>query len=49
VTLVADGHTTTDSLALRAEQIVKHHNELLDGFGPEGNEIRVIQGAEVVF
>ncbi|WP_117170357.1 isochorismatase family protein [Paraliobacillus sediminis] len=31
VTLVGDGHTTTDSAVLSAEQIIKHHNETLHG------------------
>jgi hypothetical protein len=31
VTLVGDGHSTTDSGALNAEQIIKHHNETLHG------------------
>ncbi|HAF0292586.1 TPA: cysteine hydrolase [Salmonella enterica subsp. enterica serovar Typhimurium var. 5-] len=31
VTLVGDGHSTTDSDALSAEQIIKHHNKTLHG------------------
>ncbi|MGY0691879.1 isochorismatase family protein [Virgibacillus sp. FSP13] len=31
VTLVGDGHSTTDSDALSAKQIIKHHNETLHG------------------
>jgi len=31
VTLVQDGHSTTDSTTLSAEQIIMHHNEILDG------------------
>ena len=31
VTLVADGHSTTDSDTLSAEQIIAHHNETLHG------------------
>ncbi|MGM0837261.1 MAG: cysteine hydrolase family protein [Bacillota bacterium] len=31
VTLVADGHSTTDSDALSAEQIIQHHNDTLHG------------------
>ncbi|MBS4172697.1 cysteine hydrolase family protein [Bacillus sp. FJAT-49736] len=31
VTLVEDGHSTTDSLNLPAEQIIKHHNSILHG------------------
>jgi nicotinamidase-related amidase len=32
VTLAGDGHMTEDSKALRFEQIIAHHNALLDGF-----------------
>src|SRR5262249_49682463 len=32
VTLVSDAHTTIDSRVLKAEQIIAHHNALLDGF-----------------
>lgn len=31
VTLVGDGHSTTDSDVLSAEQIINHHNETLHG------------------
>lgn len=31
VTLVGDGHSTTDSLSVTAEQIINHHNETLHG------------------
>ncbi|MGP4078870.1 cysteine hydrolase family protein [Pseudalkalibacillus sp. R45] len=31
VTLVQDGHSTTDSDVLSAEQIINHHNVILDG------------------
>ncbi|MBS4190414.1 cysteine hydrolase [Bacillus sp. FJAT-49705] len=31
VTLVEDGHSTTSSLTLSAEQIIKHHNKILHG------------------
>ncbi|AWE07750.1 cysteine hydrolase [Lysinibacillus sp. 2017] len=31
VTLVGDGHSTTDSQTLTAEQIILHHNEILHG------------------
>ena len=31
VTLVSDGHSTTDSAFLSAEQIISHHNEILHG------------------
>ncbi|MDM5155136.1 isochorismatase family protein [Bacillus sp. DX1.1] len=31
VTLVGDGHSTTDSKILSAEKIISHHNEILHG------------------
>ncbi|MFD1774595.1 cysteine hydrolase family protein [Paenibacillus rhizophilus] len=31
VTLVEDGHSTTDTTILSAEQIIKHHNKILHG------------------
>ena len=31
VTLVGDGHSTTDNEVLNAEQIIKHHNSTLHG------------------
>ncbi|WP_144510802.1 cysteine hydrolase family protein [Bacillus sp. FJAT-22090] len=31
VTLVGDGHSTTDSAILSAEQIINHHNKILHG------------------
>ncbi|MEI4770639.1 isochorismatase family protein [Psychrobacillus sp. FJAT-51614] len=31
VTLVGDGHSTTDSKVLSAEQIINHHNKILHG------------------
>lgn len=31
VTLVGDGHSTTDSVTLAAEKIISHHNEILHG------------------
>ncbi|GGB62530.1 isochorismatase family protein [Virgibacillus dakarensis] len=31
VTLVGDGHSTTDSSTLSAEKIISHHNEILHG------------------
>jgi nicotinamidase-related amidase len=31
VTLVGDGHSTTDSSVLKAQQIIDHHNKILHG------------------
>lgn len=33
VTLVKDGHSTTDNDVLSAEQIIAHHNKILHGMG----------------
>jgi nicotinamidase-related amidase len=41
VTLVADGHMTADSGALLFEQIIDHHNALLDGFDAGPHSVRV--------
>jgi nicotinamidase-related amidase len=41
VTLVADGHMTTDSATLTFIQIIAHHNELLHGLDAAGCAIRV--------
>jgi nicotinamidase-related amidase len=41
VVLVADGHMTTDAGSLRFEQIIAHHNALLDGFDAGEHEVRV--------
>lgn len=49
VTLVADGHTTADSGALGFEQIIAHHNHLLDGFGAGDRAISVVKAADVAF
>lgn len=40
VTLVADGHMTTDEGGLRFEQIIAHHNGLLDGFDAGNHRAR---------
>lgn len=49
VTLVADAHTTADSDTLQVEQIVAHHNALLDGFDAGSATIRVTPLAQVAF
>lgn len=41
-TLVADGHMTADFGALGFEQIIDHHNALLDGFGAGPRSVRVM-------
>ena len=47
VVLAADGHTTADTGVLRFEQIVAHHNALLDGFDAGEHEVRVCPAAEI--
>jgi nicotinamidase-related amidase len=41
VTLIADGHMTADSDALTFDQIIAHHNALLDGFDAGSHSVRV--------
>jgi nicotinamidase-related amidase len=41
VTLVADGHMTADCSALGFEQIIGHHNALLDGFDAGRHSVTV--------
>ena len=47
--LASDAHTTADSETLRFEQIVAHHNALLDGFDAGDHEVRVLPSAEIIF
>lgn len=47
VTLVADGHSTTDNGVLTAKQIVDHHNRNLDGLDNHECMIRVLPMADV--
>jgi nicotinamidase-related amidase len=49
VTLVADGHMTADSDGLRFEQIIAHHNLLLDGFDAGTHVVNVIPATEIQF
>ena len=49
VVLASDGHMTVDSGALRFEQIIAHHNLLLDGFGAGGHEVVVRPTSEIQF
>jgi nicotinamidase-related amidase len=49
VLLATDGHTTADTQTLRFEQIVAHHNALLDGFDAGDHEVRVIASPDIVF
>jgi nicotinamidase-related amidase len=47
VVLAADGHTTADTDTLRFEQIIAHHNALLDDFDAGEHEVRVCPSAEI--
>jgi nicotinamidase-related amidase len=47
VTLVADGHTAADTDVLTVEQIVAHHNAVLDGFDAGEATIRVVPASDV--
>ncbi|MGO8809087.1 MAG: cysteine hydrolase family protein [Candidatus Sulfotelmatobacter sp.] len=47
VILVADGHMTADTETLRFEQIIAHHNSLLDGFDAGEHEVRVCASSEI--
>ncbi|MGA7687437.1 MAG: cysteine hydrolase family protein [Terriglobales bacterium] len=49
VVLVADGHMTADSAALRFEQIIAHHNAVLDGFDAGSHEVQVLPASEISF
>lgn len=49
VTLVEDGHSTTDSHSLKAEQIINHHNEILHGHYNVDNFSVVRKAAENLF
>ncbi|KZE55798.1 amidase [Brevibacillus parabrevis] len=48
VTLVSDGHSTTDNTVLRAEQIIAHHNVSMHGLGNIGPFILVRDSTEDV-
>lgn len=45
--LAADGHMTADTDTLGFEQIIAHHNALLDGFDAGEHEIRVCPSSEI--
>jgi nicotinamidase-related amidase len=48
VTLVADGHMTAGAAGLTFEQIIAHHNHLLDGFDAGDHAVSVIPAAGIV-
>ena len=47
VVLAADGHMTADTDTLGFEQVIAHHNALLDGFDAGEHEVRVCPSAEI--
>lgn len=49
VTLVKDAHGTMDTQILTADQIIAHHNHLLNGFAAGGHAVRVRPAAEITF
>jgi len=49
VTLVADGHTTSDSRQLTREQIIAHHNRTLPRLAVDGPRIATVLAAEISF
>ncbi len=49
VTLLADGHMTADLGGLSYEQIIAHHNALLDGFDAGARKIQVKPTALIQF
>jgi nicotinamidase-related amidase len=49
VTLVADGHTTSENGLLTREQIISHHNQTLANLAVDGVTLRVLRAAEVSF
>ena len=49
VILAADGHTTADTATLPFEQIILHHNAVLDGLDAGDHEVRVVAAADIRF
>jgi len=49
VTLIGDGHTTSDRGGLTFEQIVAHHSATLDGFDAGRHVVRVKPAAAIAF
>jgi nicotinamidase-related amidase len=47
VTLASDAHTTIDNQALKAEQIIAHHNALLDGFDAGAHRV-IVKPTEII-
>ena len=49
VTLISDGHSTTDNAVLSATQISRHHNETLANIESFGPRTRLVPAAELHF
>ncbi len=49
VTLAADAHSATNSTTLAAEQIIAHHNHLLNGFGNDQHVVAVLASDTATF
>jgi nicotinamidase-related amidase len=49
VTLLGDGHMTADMGDLRFEQIIAHHNAVLDGFDAGKHAIRIATTVAIAF
>jgi nicotinamidase-related amidase len=49
VTLLADGHMTADMGNLAFDQIIAHHNGLLDGFDAGSKAIKVAESVTIQF
>ncbi|MBB6486404.1 cysteine hydrolase family protein [Rhizobium lusitanum] len=49
VSLISDGHTTADMGKLAFEEIIAHHNMLLDGFDAGSHEIKLVAADEIQF
>ncbi|WP_374384394.1 cysteine hydrolase family protein [Dongia sp.] len=49
VTLVGDGHMTGDKGALTYDQIIAHHNMLLNGFDAGSKTVSLQKAAEIAF
>ena len=49
VTLLGDGHMTTDSESLTFDQIITHHNAVLDGFDAGVHTARLQASAGIAF
>ena len=49
VTLLSDGHMTTDGHSLTFDQIVEHHNSVLDGFDAGAHHVRLQACSGIAF